>query len=168
MKKIITEYVEYNLWANTQFANYFRLMNEDLFTKHIESSFPSLEKTVLHLWGVEDVWLERIKGNSPQKFVSDGFKGAHDDLLNNWLRVSQDFLDFVKDQSEDYFKTEIEIVSHISGKFNDTPFNYAFHCCNHSTMHRGQLYTMCRSLGIEGALPRTDLIFYRRLILSDK
>ena len=166
MKEIITQYLEYNLWANTQFANYFKLMNEDLFTAHVESSFPSLEKTVLHLWGVEDVWLERIKGKMPSKFVSDGFKGGQVNLLNNWVKGSQDFLDFIKTQSEAYFNTNIEIVSHISGRFNDTAFNYAFHCCNHSTMHRGQLYTMCRSLGIEGALPRTDLIFYRRLILS--
>ncbi len=164
MKKIITEYCEYNLWANKQFADYFQNLDDTLFTQHVASSFPSLEKTVLHIWGVEDVWLERIKGKMPAKFVSDGFKGSKTELLNNWIAVSQSFLDFVKSQPEKYFKSELEIVSHISGKFNDTAFNYAFHNCNHSTMHRGQLYTMCRALNIEGALPRTDLIFYRRLL----
>ena len=167
MKKIITDYAAYNLWADTQFADYFEKMDDSLFTQHVHNSFPSLQKTVLHIWGVEHVWLERMKGHLPTTFISDGFLGDKQTLLENWKSVSKHILDFVSAQDEYYFDSKIQIISHLSGKFEETAFNYAMHTFNHSTMHRGQLITMCRALNIEGALPSTDMLFYKRLLKTE-
>ncbi|MES1222732.1 MAG: DinB family protein, partial [Bacteroidota bacterium] len=54
--------VKYNLWANKRIAEV--MMNTDgaLLSKEIASSFPSIRKTVFHVWDAEFIWLKRLYG----------------------------------------------------------------------------------------------------------
>lgn len=61
MKDIYQMYCRYNVWANERLTGLFANLPEELADKTIESSFPSVKKTILHIWDAELIWLKRLK-----------------------------------------------------------------------------------------------------------
>jgi uncharacterized damage-inducible protein DinB len=163
MKKYITNYVRYNLWANTRLVEVFKKQDDALISKHIESSFPSVRETMMHLWDVEVLWLARLQGQSPTVFPSKSFSGSNTELFENLLVASKKFVTFVEKQPAKYFITdEINYKTiKLDGAFVNKPYEMMWHCMNHQSFHRGQLVMFARQLGIT-TIPSTDFIIYLR------
>jgi len=162
MKEQLLSYTEYNLWANTRMVELFSSCDEAIVNEEVISSFPSIRQTLLHLWDVEIIWLERLKGNSPSALMSKTFQGDNKDIYAGLISASTAFRDFVAAQPELYFSTFIDFtLLTAAGSFRQLPADMIQHCMNHQTMHRGQLITMGRQLGIT-AFPRTDYIIWVR------
>ena len=60
MKQLLENYTSYNLWANKRIAEMLR-ENSAAADKEIKSSFPSLKKTLCHIWGAEDFSQIRLR-----------------------------------------------------------------------------------------------------------
>jgi uncharacterized damage-inducible protein DinB len=162
MKKQLVDYVRYNLWVNARLVDLFQKSNDALISKEIESSFPSIRTTLIHLWDVEVLWLMRLKGVSPKDFPSKNFSGSNAEVYANLLAISKEFLDFVEKQPAKFFNQPISFsILSATGEFTHKPADMVHHCMNHQTFHRGQLITMARQVGIT-AFPRTDFIMYKR------
>jgi uncharacterized damage-inducible protein DinB len=58
------KHLSFNLWANGKFVEILKTVDENIFEQEVISSFPSLRKTVLHIWDAEFIWLKRIEGVS--------------------------------------------------------------------------------------------------------
>jgi uncharacterized damage-inducible protein DinB len=160
--KHLLDYTRYNLWANTGMTNLFRTVDDALVEQAIVSSFPSIRATLLHLWGVEEIWLERLKGNSPKGFPLTGFSGPNSELYDGLTEASTRFMRFVEAQDEAYFSTTLEFsLLTAPGVQRELPATMIYHCMNHQTSHRGQLITMGRQVGIT-SFPRTDYIIWAR------
>ncbi|MFL5753274.1 MAG: DinB family protein, partial [Bacteroidia bacterium] len=69
----------------------------------------------------------------------------------------------VKKKDDAYFLSSTEYKNTKGEPFNTSNSGIIMHCMNHSTFHRGQLVTMLRGLGYEGAVDSTDLISYLRV-----
>ena len=65
MKNLMLDYVHYNLWVNTRLVEMFKDADDELVSHEVQSSFPSIRHTMIHLWDVETLWLSRLKGVSP-------------------------------------------------------------------------------------------------------
>jgi uncharacterized damage-inducible protein DinB len=55
----------YTEWANARTIAVIRTLDEEQYTRQLESSFPSIRDTLAHLVLVEWIWLRRWKGESP-------------------------------------------------------------------------------------------------------
>jgi uncharacterized damage-inducible protein DinB len=162
MKLLLVNYARYNLYCNEKFIELFKQYDNALIEKEIVSSFPSIRKTLIHLWDVEVLWLERLKGNSPTEFPSQKFKGSNAEVYQNLSDISKRFLQFVENQPYPYFGKKVQFnLMTATGTFTHTPSEMIHHCMNHQTYHRGQLVTMARQLGIT-QVPRTDFIIFKR------
>lgn len=161
MKELIERYAEYNLWVNVRLVNFLKDQPEEIIDREIISSFPSIRRTLLHIWDAEAIWLSRLKNVSPAAFPSKTFNGSWEDILGNVVANSAQFFDFVKNADEDFLQKPFE-YSDLSGNIHrQQPADMIQHCMNHSTFHRGQIITMCRQSGLT-ALPRTDYIIFVR------
>lgn len=161
-KQSLIDYAQYYLWANTRMVDVFKAAGDAAVDQEIISSFPSVRLTMMHLWSVEEVWLERLQGNSPKTFPANTFTGTNEELFGNLLDASTRFLQFIETQPEDFFVKPLEFtLLTANGIFRQLPKDMIHHCFNHQTMHRGQLITMGRQLGIS-AFPRTDYIIWVR------
>lgn len=161
-KQSLLDYAHYNLWANRRMVECFQAAGDDLVNATVVSSFPSIRLTLMHLWSVEVVWLERLYGRSPQTFPSADFNGTNAELYEHLLTSSTQFAQFIADQDEAFFSEPIEFtLLTASGVFRQLPKDMIHHCFNHQTMHRGQLITMGRQLGLT-SFPRTDYIMWVR------
>ncbi len=157
MKSHISSIVNYNLWANKNLIEMLRTCNDDLIDKNIISSFPSIRKTLEHIWGVENGWLKSII-ETPEEFFPE-FKGDHSLLYSALIKGSEKFAQFGESLSEDQLSSEF-ITQIQDKKYSFQKQRAIQHCMNHTTHHRGQIVTMARQIGLEEITARLDYIEY--------
>lgn len=162
IKSMLEDYAAFNVWANTEIVNWLKTKPLDLMEQELASSFPNLKMTLLHIWGAEKIWLERLQGESPTVILFQTFTGSTEEVFEGLLQMSAAFQRHVQTES-------IEDLERISDfrLINGTEDRQAragmiHHCMNHSTYHRGQIVTMARSLGLTDP-PSTDYMRYLRV-----
>lgn len=161
MKSLLTSLCDYNVWANKRVVELIQSSPEDIIDKQMESSFPTIRKTIYHIWDAQVIWLNRLQGISlntwPSKEYDDAFAGY--DLY--FIQQSIDFQRFIQSRSETYFTTTC-FYKTLNGNDNQTKhWQIILHCMNHSTYHRGQIITMLRGIGFTNLIS-TDYIAYTR------
>lgn len=161
MKDIYVQYARYNLWANERLTSIFSALTEEQADQHIESSFPSVKKTVLHIWDAQVIWLKRLKGIPIDEFPSKYFEGSSAEAIKGLIESSMYFLEHIESMEEEDLRAEHTFKTISSGEYAHSAAEMIHHCMNHSTYHRGQLTTFARQLGLKN-LPSTDMIFYLR------
>jgi uncharacterized damage-inducible protein DinB len=162
MKDLLLNYVKYNFWANTRIADKLKTLSPADWDKEQKSSFKTIRLTLLHIYGAETIWYQRLNGNSLSKFPGVEFTGTNEEATGLLLEASKNFIHFLNSQSGETLKSLCDFKS-LEGKAYSTPVSdIILHCMNHSTFHRGQLITMLRNCGAD-ELPSTDYITYIRL-----
>lgn len=159
MKEILLHYTNYNLWANTKFTEALKSIGLPLLDQEIKSSFPSLRKTVHHIWAAEAVWYKRLHGESPPSLPEP--TNDFPEFAKLLSSCSQSFIDLLKNKDEN-FLVQVRAYKDTRGNtHSNMHWQMIMHCMNHSTFHRGQLITMLRQVGAT-TVPTTDLIVYFR------
>lgn len=161
MKQIILTYAKYNYWANERICNALSIVTDDLLDKEIKSSFSSVRKTLMHVWGAEYIWFMRVNGESPSEWPGDKFSGSTNEMCSRFLETSKAIIGFVSGTDDEKLGASCNYKSMNGTEFQNTYFEMLFHCMNHTTYHRGQIITMLREAGFSN-LPSTDLIVYLR------
>ena len=95
--RILQKYSEYNLWANEiLFSIIEKELNDEKLDREIVSSFPSLRKTVYHIWDAEFIWQKRLNGGSFSNGPGKEFKGTFSEAKDKILLIDHSFIEFVK------------------------------------------------------------------------
>jgi uncharacterized damage-inducible protein DinB len=157
----LTNHLLFNHWANVQVAETIRLITDEDFVSEGKSSFPSISKTVAHMWGAQYIWLRRMHGESIRNAPMSTMQLTKDEALDGLIKSSHDFIDFVKSKDGEFLASRYRYNNLKGEPFEDSYEDTLFHVVNHSTYHRGQLINMLRDLGIT-SLPGTDLIHFLR------
>lgn len=157
LKKLMTNYAEYNLWVNQQFVTWLTTKPDDLLHKNVPSSFSSIIKTLNHIWATEEYWYSIIAGTTEfDRREKEQLVTA--EVLNGLLKRSSLLVELVKSLTEEELLRNIKIEN---PWFQcDLPkYEYLMQVINHGTYHRGQIVTMGRNIGITDA-SNTDYNFY--------
>ena len=168
----------YNLWANQRMFSTLEKLTDAQFTESMQSSFPSIRESVLHILAAEWIWLKRWTGNSPRATVmGDGTATMmHSTLSNGGVAVDrlsslsglQDFADSIEQERQKYFATLLDDdlqarldYTDMGGKPYSMPLGELMqHVVNHGTYHRGQVTTLLRQVGAETI--GLDMVFFFR------
>jgi uncharacterized damage-inducible protein DinB len=158
IKNLITNYADYNLWANERYAHWLSEKSDELLNQEILSSYPSILKTLNHIWSGEEYWfavITKTKDFQNRFNVKDFQK---DEILKGLVNRSNHLASAIKSLSE---KELIEKIHVVSPWFEARlpRYEYLQHQVNHGTYHRGQIVTMCRNIGITDA-PLADYIIF--------
>lgn len=155
----LSHYASYNLWANQQMIDWLLLKDPALLESEIKSSFPTINKTLSHIWVAEHVWMCRIE-DIEWKNLAKRHEGKNTIQISEDLIVSSKYyLDKLSNIDEKELEKAIayKLLSGETGK--GTMINIIHHVMNHSTYHRGQLVTMGRELGFTDP-PKTDFMAF--------
>ena len=161
MKEILQSYTSYNLWANKILIDKALTLPEEMIHKDMESSFPSIYATFVHLMEVESIWWQRL---ALKEHVEIPEKDAEQNLQllsKQLLFLSKQWADWTKNANE---KNITHVFGYQNSKmeyFKQPVFEALIHLCNHQTYHRGQIVTMMRQNKIE-KIPATDFIAFSR------
>ena len=162
---------DYTEWANRLAMEAAKQLPHEDLRRDVCVSHQSIVGTLLHMAGVEWIWLERWHGRSPAKAEawSKWTTESCGDLatLNaRWSEVVERRAQFMTNIDEERLTAE-QPFKLLSGDQSSMPLvDQMQHVVNHATMHRGQIVSMIRQLGIEP--PSTDLIFFLRREISPK
>jgi uncharacterized damage-inducible protein DinB len=157
----VIEHLRYNAWANARIADIVSPLEDSIIYAERQSSFPSIARTLLHIWDAETIWRKRMEGESPAVFASADFRGDKSELLKGFVDSSRALLLFIESKSPDFLSTSYSYRNLKGDPFTDTIEETLFHVVNHGTYHRGQVITMLRESNVTKLLS-TDLIHYLR------
>jgi uncharacterized damage-inducible protein DinB len=161
MKQLLQQYATYNVWANKTLLDRISKLSEAQINKEIASSFPSVYKTIKHLWLAEEAWWQRIKLVENPVLQSEIFAGSFEELYTQFAKQSQQWKDWVDAASDNQLN---HVFAYVRNKEQQkmNVYNMLQHVFNHGTYHRGQLVTLLRQLG-EDKIPATDFAAWCRL-----
>ena len=161
VKTLLQQYARYNQWAHKRLLDLIKSLPADQHHAEVPSSFNSLYKTILHVWGAEFLWLARLK-QEPAKRPGDPFEGSFEKLSKALEETDQQLVDWFSGK-EDLQLTEKLHYTNIAGQaFVESYDLLLTHIFNHSTYHNGQVVTILRALAIE-KIPSTDFVAWTRL-----
>jgi uncharacterized damage-inducible protein DinB len=168
----------YNRWANRRMFSVLEKLRDEQFTATMQSSFPSIQESVLHILAAEWLWLKRWKGSSPRATAGDTSQAsamgsamsnggvAVDTLATlSGLRsfaasIEQERQEFLLSLSDEALLARLKYTD-MGGKEFSMPLAYLLqHLVNHGTYHRGQVTTLLRQAGAETVA--FDLLFFIR------
>jgi uncharacterized damage-inducible protein DinB len=162
INKITYQYTKYNLWANDLLFNLVEHhLPQDKRDHEIISSFPSVPKTIFHIWDAEYIWLKRLNGESLTEWPSKSFNGNFSEAIASINELDNAFIKYVQNLSDQNLLATIEYKNIEGITFSNPVWESVMHCMNHSTYHRGQLVTMLRQHGVTN-IPSTDFITFCR------
>ncbi len=151
---------KYNAWADRRVLEAASALTQEQFTKQMGSSFSSVRDTLVHIYGVEWLWLERFQGRSPSAIPDDPAFADIANLKASWGAFEPKLLNFVRGLTKEGLDAVMEYKTMKYGVYSNPLWQSMLHLVNHGTYHRGQITTMLRQLGAQPIL--TDLMhFYR-------
>lgn len=162
MRNRYLKYAQYNLWANNKLRKLLQANNDTLMAKKVIASFPSIRKTIQHLWGAEKIWLLRLNGVSPTVLTAYNFDGTLERMYQNWCKESLNFLTFVEYQLDEWFDDSTEFLDTAGEAYEIRNCDILQHVLNHSSYHRGQVVLLMRQLGMTN-MEGLDYIAWARL-----
>ncbi|WP_264531632.1 DinB family protein [Flavobacterium sp. N502540] len=156
-KKIMTNYAAYNLWVNQQFVNWLSAKSDELLHKEVLSSYPSIIKTLNHIWETEEYWFSII-AEIPQPERREAVDLNKDEIFEGLLSTSTKLAAFITSLSDEQLLKTIKIENPWF-QCEQPVSDYLLQVVNHGTYHRGQIVTIGRNVGITDA-SNTDYNFY--------
>jgi uncharacterized damage-inducible protein DinB len=161
MSYSIHQHLQFNAWANGKIVEILKNVDESILDAEVKSSFPTIRKTIYHIWDAELIWLKRIKGEQATTWPSEDLNETFAETLNKFLANTQELANFIAGKDRHFLEKKISYTNTKGLTFTNGVEDILFHVVNHSTFHRGQLVTMLRELG-ESKFPQQDLIAYLR------
>ena len=158
----IHRHLQFNVWANQKVVEILANVDENTFDTEVKSSFPTIKKTLLHIWDAQLLWLTRLKGGKTPIWPSTEFTGGKEEVLKGLVQSAQDLADFVAQQDQAFLDSTLNYKNMKNIEYNNGVEEILFHIVNHGTFHRGQLITMMRQLGFT-SFENLDLSTYFRL-----
>lgn len=163
MKHSAIQQFNYHAWSNHRVFDHLNSLPGDLYTREVESVFPTLQDVLVHLYQVDTMWLSVMSGDSFKKTMAlikqheEKSKGRPlDELRNLFGEAEQSYASFF-DQLDDP-DAGISINHPRYGSLQTTVAELVGHVVNHGTYHRGNITAMLRQMGHSGV--PTDYVFY--------
>jgi uncharacterized damage-inducible protein DinB len=161
MKQLLQQYASYHFWANQMFCIKILELDGSLWHKHVPSSFPSLHKTLLHMWGADNIWWKRVQGEQPVKLDLAPLESDTQELVRQLLQTGEQWVRWMADCPETALEQNFSYTNLKGQQFEQPLYQVIHHIFNHGTYHRGQLVTMLRMLEVDN-IPQTDFVHWAR------
>ena len=157
LKKIMSNYADYNLWVNQQFVNWLSAKSDELLHQELPSSYSSIIKTLNHIWATEEYWYS-IVAETSEFDKRENVELITDEIFRGLINRSTHLAELINSLSEEELTKKIKIESPWF-QCELPKCDYLLQVINHGTYHRGQIVTIGRNIGITDAT-NTDYNFY--------
>lgn len=151
-------HIDYSVWANQRMLDAAAALTPGELTRDFETADKSVLGTLLHVYGADLVWIERMHGKSLTVRPYDAEELAT--LQSGWPPVGDRWKEYVATLTEEAAEGEIAYSTFRGDAFRSPAWQIILHVVNHGSHHRGQAAGFMRSMG--KTPPVLDLMhFYR-------
>ena len=158
--EILRHHIEYSAWASRRLLEAAAGLTPEQLTRDFNTSDRSIIGTLAHIFAADRVWIGRIHGNPPAKFLDRETELNLDFLTTAWPKVYDEWRDWATEQTTDSMAAVLTYRDLKGNEFHQPLWQLVLHVVNHATHHRGQVAGFLRSMSI--APPPLDLIAYYR------
>jgi uncharacterized damage-inducible protein DinB len=153
--------VDYHYWANNRLLEAVECLTPEQFTRRIESSFPSVRDTLLHLCGADWIWVSRWEGESPTAMPdTSGFTNLAA-IRTAWRDQERRVRAVLEMLGEGGVQRTLQYRTMDGRPFEQPFYQMLQHVVNHGSYHRGQVTMMLRQLGVAPPKPMDLAAFHR-------
>lgn len=150
----------YNAWANNRIFEALSKISESEYRRDLKTSHGSLAGTLVHLVGVEKLWLSRLAGKPENTILRPQDAPTLQQLKSTWEDVAARMARFLAKLDDKSLQQPVSYTATEGERFSNSNQQILQHVVNHSSYHRGQIASLMRQTGAE-PVP-TDLIAFFR------
>lgn len=155
LSPLVARLLAYNTWATDRLGQWLLTIDKHVLYRPTGSSFNTVDRTLQHIWSGQEYWFEVLINQRVVEFNQPLRDQAVEQVIED-LRTSSQKL-----QAHFTRFTDEQLLEHIQvSDSKQSRYEYILHVVNHGTYHRGQVVSMCRSLGVQGEIPVTDYDAY--------
>ncbi|QQK79519.1 damage-inducible protein DinB [Salicibibacter cibi] len=163
MKHRALQLYDYHIWANNRFFERLKELPPSVYTQEIQSVFPSIAETLVHVYMTDTIYLGVMRENSMDE-VQSSIIQAQEKTKDKGIEEMETLYEELAKMYRAFFNSEEDmdkpiIAEHPTfGRLETHLSELVQHVVNHGTYHRGNLTAMIRQQGYP-SVP-TDYIMY--------
>lgn len=163
MKHPIFQQYNYHKWANERIFDHLGQLPEDVFTRQIDSVFPSVREVVVHIYLTDGMWLSVMSGDAFRNTMSV-IKQLKKNCLDLNMEELRNYYSVVAKGYDALLVAQggpdrvIPIEHPKFGNLKSPVSALVMHVVNHGTYHRGNITAMLRQMGHAGT--PTDFVHF--------
>lgn len=149
-------HLRYTAWASKRLVDLAAELTSAELTRDFGTSEKSVLGTLVHVFAADRIWLARVQGETPAKFLDPDADMRLDVLQTQWAPILDRWQAFAAEPAR------VAEYKDLKGNPYQTPvWQIILHMVNHGSHHRGQASGMLRAMG--KTPPPLDLIQFYRL-----
>ncbi len=138
--------VDYDIWASRRILAAAAALSPEELTHDFGTADKSVLGTLLHVYGGDYAWMERMHGNSISRRPYDEHASLAT-LQAEWPRVWDRWKAYVDGLDAETVESVIAYRTFKGDPYESPVWQIVLHLVNHATHHRGQASGFIRALG---------------------
>jgi len=160
---VLRNHVNYHAWASSRLIDAASELNPQELTRDFATADHNVLGTLVHVYAADRIWLGRIEGNPPARFLVPEQDMHLAVLKSDWPALLERWKQWGALLTEDSIHRDISYKSTKGDAFVTPTWQIVLHVVNHGTHHRGQVSGFLRAMGrIPPSLELTA--FYREVL----
>lgn len=157
---------KYHLWANKVLLERIKELPSNVLYKEVNSSYPNIAQTFSHIYVVDVMWLQVLKGIGMQEALEASMALLEktnlysvDEFIKYFEELASQYEEWMNSQKD--LEQKINLNNPWSGARETAYSEILFHVANHGTYHRGNITTMLRQQGHASTMNDLALYWYQ-------
>ncbi|CAH2464302.1 MULTISPECIES: DinB family protein [Bacillus cereus group] len=157
---------KYHLWANKVLLERIKELPSNVLYKEANSSYPNIAQTFSHIYVVDVMWLQVLKGIGMQEALEASMALLEktnlysvDEFIKYFEELASQYEEWMNSQKD--LEQKINLNNPWSGARETAYSEILFHVANHGTYHRGNITTMLRQQGHASTMNDLALYWYQ-------
>ncbi len=155
----LQSHIDYTVWASRRMLEAANALSPDELQRDFATGDKSVLGTLLHVYGGDLVWIERMHGRSLTSRPYDAQANLAT-LEAEWPVVWERWRAYAAGLSAESAEADVEYATFKGDTLRTPAWQIILHVVNHATHHRGQAAGFIRSMG--KTPPVLDLVHYYR------
>ncbi|OJD71018.1 DinB family protein [Bacillus sp. NH11B] len=157
---------KYHLWANKVLLERIKELPNNVLYKEANSSYPNIAQTFSHIYVVDVMWLQVLKGIGMQEALEASMSLLEktnlysvDEFIKSFEELASQYEEWMNSQKD--LEQKIDLNNPWSGARETAYSEILFHVANHGSYHRGNITTMLRQQGHASTMNDLALYWYQ-------
>ncbi|MCM3457244.1 DinB family protein [Heyndrickxia oleronia] len=157
---------KYHVWANKVLLERINELPNNVLYEEVSSSYPNIAQTFSHIYVVDVMWLQVLKGMDMQEALEASMvilekanSYSLDEFVKYFEELALQYEEWMTSQRD--LEQKINLNNPWSGARETAYSEILFHVANHGTYHRGNITTMLRQLGYASTMNDFCLYWYQ-------
>jgi uncharacterized damage-inducible protein DinB len=155
---VLQSHLNYTAWASRRLVDAATTLSPQELTRDFSTADHNVLGTLVHVYAADRVWLGRIEGNPPARFIVPEQDMHLAVLQNDWPALLERWKQWGARLTEDSIQRDISYKDTKGNAFVTPVWQIVLHVVNHGTHHRGQVSGFLRAMG--HIPPPLDLMAY--------